>query len=285
MILAGLGWLPWRSAVVIAAILVAVMLILRRDERFRSAARTAGEVALILFLYATWQYAGSLAKGSLDGAFDAGRWLANVEEALGWPTEAALQQPVLDHDWLVRAADTYYASLHAPVFVLTLAWVLALHRRDWAFARTTVVLLTGACLVVQYKPVAPPRLLPELGVVDTATVNGVSVYAALPGANQFSAMPSVHIAWAAAVALIVIVSARTRWRWLVIAYPVVTLWVVVVTGNHFIIDGVAAVVLLAAAAGVTVAFPSQRPERMTRMLAKRQHAQVDSADEMTSVQQ
>ena len=277
MNLAGLGWLPWRPALVMAAILFGLMMVLRRSERTRSAGRTAGEIALILTLYAAWQYIGSLAKGSLDGAFDAGLWLANLEQALGWPSEAALQHPVLDHDALVRAADTYYASLHTPVFVLTLAWVLFFHRRDWAFARTTVVLLTASCLLVQYKPVAPPRLLPELGVVDTAAMNGVSVYAAIPGANQFSAMPSVHIGWAAAVALLVIVSARTPWRWLAIAYPLATLWVVVVTGNHFIIDGVAAVILLAVAAGVTICFPSQRPERLTRMLAGREQEPVDDA--------
>jgi membrane-associated phospholipid phosphatase len=90
----------------------------------------------------------------------------------------------------------------------------------------------------------------------------VSVYDAIPGANQFSAMPSIHVAWAAAVALIVIVSARTRWRWLALGYPLATLWVTVVTGNHFTIYGVAAFVLLAVAAGVTIRFPSQRPERV-----------------------
>ncbi len=264
MILSGLGWLPWRSALVIAALLLAVMLALRASGRYRQAAGTAGEAALILVLYAAWQYAGSLAKGSLDGAFDAGRWLARVEGMLGWPTEAMLQQPVLDHDWLIRAADTYYASLHTPVFVLTLVWVLVFRRNDWAFARTTVVLLTASCLLLQYKPVAPPRLIPEVGVIDTAALNGLSVYAAIPGANQFSAMPSVHIAWAGAVALIVIVAARTRWRWLVLAYPVATLWVVVVTGNHFILDGVVALLLLAASAGVALAMPSQRPERWSQ---------------------
>jgi hypothetical protein len=41
---------------------------------------------------------------------------------------------------------------------------------------------------------------------------------------------------------------------------------VVVTGNHFIIDGVVAYILLAAAVGVTCLFPSQRPLRWSRVI-------------------
>jgi uncharacterized membrane protein YgaE (UPF0421/DUF939 family) len=74
-------------------------------------------------------------------------------------------------------------------------------------------------------------------------------------------MPSVHVAWAAAVALIIIVVARTKWRWLALAYPLATTWVVIATGNHFILDAVVAVVLLGGAVAITLAFPSQRPQR------------------------
>ena len=157
----------------------------------------------------------------------------------------------------------YYTSLHIPVFVVTLLWVLLFRRESWAFARTTVVLLTGMCLAIQFIPVAPPRLLPVLGIVDTAKENGRSVYALVAGANEYAAMPSVHIAWASAVALIIIVAARSPWRWLALVYPFATLWVVVVTGNHFIIDGVASVALLGVAVGITMLFPSQRPHQVS----------------------
>lgn len=219
------------------------------------------EIGLILTLYAAWQYIGGMSKVGVEQAYDAGRLIANIEAAIGWPTEAQLQSLVLPHEQVIAFADWYYSSLHIPVFVITLGWVLVRHRADWPFTRTTTVLLTGACLLIQFKAVAPPRLLPELNIVDTATINGRSVYAALPGANQLAAMPSVHIAWAAAVALFIIVSARTKFRWLAIAYPLLTLFVVVVTGNHFVLDGVAALVLLGIAVAITLAFPSQRPSR------------------------
>jgi len=269
MELTGFGWLPWRYAVIAAVILLALMVAARSIPRLQPSARVLGEVALILGLYAAWQYAGSLSVGGFDQADDAGLFLASLVEWLRWPSEAALQEQVLGNEALVAAADSFYAGVHAPVFVITLVWVLVFHRRDWPFVRTTVVLTTAMCLLIQFKPVAPPRLLPQLGIVDTALENGRSVYAAIPGANQFSAMPSVHIAWAAAVALIVIVCARTPWRWLAVAYPLTTLWVVVVTGNHFLIDGVVAIALLGVAVAVTLGIPSQRPERLAHVFEPR----------------
>lgn len=228
-----------------------------------SAAIVSREAALVLGLYAAWQYIGALSFGGLERADAAGLWLADVEAMLGWPSEVALQQMVLANDRVVYLADVYYTSLHIPVFVVTLLWVLLFRRESWAFTRTTVVILTAMCLAIQFFPVAPPRLLPVLGIVDTAKENGRSVYALVAGANEYAAMPSVHIAWAAAVALIIIVAARSPWRWAALLYPFVTLWVVVVTGNHFIIDGVASVVLLGVAAGITLLFPSQRPRRVS----------------------
>jgi hypothetical protein len=262
-----LGWLPWRQAIAIGLVLLVASLILevirRRSStprpRLDSAVVIAREAALVLGLYAAWQYIGSLSFGGFERADAAGLWLAELEATLRWPSEAAIQQAALGNDGLIHVADLYYSSLHIPVFVITLVWVLLFRRPYWAFARTTVAILTGMCLAIQFIPVAPPRLLPTLGIIDTAKENGRSVYALVPGANEYSAMPSVHIAWAAAVALIIILAMTSPWRWLALLYPIATLWVVVVTGNHFIIDGVASVLLLGVAVGITWLFPSQRP--------------------------
>jgi hypothetical protein len=265
----GFGWLPWRWALVIAVVMCAVALATRLQPRWRALSGSAGEIALLMAAYTAWQFATALTFGGLDRAVESGLTIARLEGMLGWPSVAAMQAPILGHAWLMRLADTYYASAHLTVFVVTLTWVFLRHRRDWPFARTTVFLTTAACLLIQYKPVAPPRLIPELGVVDTAARTGLSVYAAIPGANQYSAMPSVHVAWAAAVALLVIVSARSPLRWLALAHPVATVWVVVVTGNHYLMDAAVSLVLLAGACAVALAIPSQRPQRFVRYLERR----------------
>jgi hypothetical protein len=75
-------------------------------------------------------------------------------------------------------------------------------------------------------------------------------------ANQFAAMPSLHIGWAA---LSADVSHRTGPRglaWVATGHFAVTVLVVVVTANHYWIDGVVALALLGVAALVI-----RRPDR------------------------
>jgi hypothetical protein len=100
-------------------------------------------------------------------------------------------------------------------------------------------------------PLMPPRMRPDFGLVDTGVQFGQSVYGpdyANHGlVNQYAAMPSMHVGWAVLFAVTVIVVARSRWRWLALVYPGITTWVVVATGNHYWLDGVAGVLALALA--------------------------------------
>ena len=63
-------------------------------------------------------------------------------------------------------------------------------------------------------------------------------------ANQFAAMPSLHVGWALLIALVVVRTAKSRWRWIVVAHPVITTLVVVVTANHYWVDAVVVALLL-----------------------------------------
>jgi len=93
-------------------------------------------------------------------------------------------------------------------------------------------------------PLAPPRMMP--GWVDTGVLLGQSVYGPSTDsgvANQFAAMPSLHVGWAFMVAVFLIRATRSRWRWLWIAHPLLTFTVVVVTANHYWLDGLVAISL------------------------------------------
>jgi hypothetical protein len=99
--------------------------------------------------------------------------------------------------------------------------------------------------------VAPPRLLPQLGFVDTAAQYGESVYAiSTITVDQLSAMPSVHVAWALLVGWAAIGISASRYRWWVLAHPALTIFVVVATANHFWLDGIVAALLLAGSIGL-----------------------------------
>jgi hypothetical protein len=53
----------------------------------------------------------------------------------------------------------------------------------------------------------------------------------------------------------VITVSRSRWRWLAAAYPVLTVLAVMVTANHFWLDGIVAALLVAAALAVQRTWP------------------------------
>ena len=141
----------------------------------------------------------------------------------------------------MQLANVYYAVAHVPALIIFLVWLFALHRPRYPAIRNALALTTGACLLIQLIPLAPPRLLPELGVLDTPLLYHQSVYGAhrhrRGGAAVGHALRPRRLG-AASSASARSWSARSRWRWLVLAHPVLTTWVVVVTGNHFWLDGV-----------------------------------------------
>jgi hypothetical protein len=241
--------LSWREAAGAAAGMAVATVALRaaRKPRLTSVSVFTQETALVLGLFALWQYAGSFAVMGPDGALGRARWLWHVERVVQLPSETAIQQFFLPHPLLIQFFNLYYDSLHFPVLIACLVWLFVWHRGSYGRWRSTLVAFTGVSLLVQLIPVAPPRMLPRTGLVDTGVVYHQSVYSTTSGFNpdQLSAMPSVHVGWAILVAIAVIMTARSRWRWLAVLYPVITTLAVVVTANHFWLDGVAAAAILA----------------------------------------
>jgi PAP2 superfamily len=70
------------------------------------------------------------------------------------------------------------------------------------------------------------------------------------------------------VAVAVVGALRSRWRWLAVLYPVLTTLIVVVTANHYWLDGVAAALLVVAALAVQKAGRSVRLALLTRTAAR-----------------
>jgi hypothetical protein len=239
--------LSWPEAGALAAILYGAAFALSRvgrasAQRWWPFVREAGTIAA---LYGAWQLVGTLSVIGSDGAYARGRWLVHAEKVLRFPRESTVQGWVLPHPWLAQLSNLYYASLHFVALFAMLFWVFVRHRDQYGKARSSVIVLTAACLAVQLIPLAPPRLVPQAGVVDVAARYGQSVYApGGAGVDQLSAMPSVHVGWALLIAVIVIRTSPSRWRWSVAIYPAMTVFVVVATGNHFWLDGVVAAVLL-----------------------------------------
>jgi PAP2 superfamily len=202
--------------------------------RGRPYLREAGVVAT---LYTLWQLAGSFSVLDNDGAFSRARSIVRVEAAARLPSEHDVQQLISGHSLITQAANWYYAGVHFTALGVMLLWLFVRHRDRYPRVRNVLVLLTATSLMIQWIPVAPPRLLP--GYVDTAARYGESVYN-LGGisVDQLAAMPSVHVGWALLVAWAVIGCGASRWRWWVVAHPLLTVFVVLATANHFWLDAI-----------------------------------------------
>ncbi|MEO9134883.1 MAG: phosphatase PAP2 family protein [Jatrophihabitantaceae bacterium] len=237
--------LSWQQAAVVAAALALVYAGLRAagSRTAHRLAPFAGESTLIAALYSVWQLAGELAVTGTSGAYARGRWIARAERDVHLPSEASVQRLITGHPLLAQGANLYYASMHFATLFLFLLWLFIRHRERYGGIRTTLALTTLACLLIQLVPVAPPRLL--RGYVDTAALYHQSVYDLGFGADALSAMPSVHVAWAVLVGWYAARVGRSRWRWLGAAHAVLTVFVVVATANHWWLDGIVAVSVLA----------------------------------------
>ncbi|MFI9616386.1 phosphatase PAP2 family protein [Streptomyces sp. NPDC052023] len=226
------------------------------------------EFLLVAGLFLVYKSGRLLASDHTGVAFRHAHRVWDLERAVRLPGEGWVQSLLLHGDTLVRAANTYYATVHFPATAAFLVWLYLRRPHHYIWARRVLAALTAAALVLHLTfPLAPPRMLAATGLVDTARVYGPSVYGS-PGAdqlaNQFAAMPSLHFGWALMVAVGLIVATRSRLRPLWLLHPLLTLLVIVGTANHYWLDALVAAALLAGALtlvrpAVRGAAPAARP--------------------------
>ena len=242
--------LTWQHSFEVAGVLAVsgAAAALSRDRRVRFVGAFARETAVIGVLYGLWHLAGQISVTGVDDAYSRGRWIARVEHAIGLPSEHSMQQLIIGHRLLVEAANLYYAAMHMTMMLVFLIWLFVRHREQYKPVRQVMAWTTLGCLLIQLLPVAPPRMFPSLGIVDTGLVLNQSVYSNGLAVDQMAAMPSVHVAWAVLVGYYVWKISPSRWRWIGPAHAVITTLVVVMTGNHWWLDGVVAVGVLAVCA-------------------------------------
>ena len=249
--------LTWVTAGVIAAVLIGAGTLVAARLRRGEAGAAVRELGVVIGLFALWHFVGSLTGHHPAGAYARGAAIWHAEQTLHIADEGSLQRPLLDHHAVLAAANYYYAYAHWFSVDVVLVWLWLRHRAEYAVVRAGLVLFTGACLFLHMVSTAPPRLLPQTHLVDTAAALGQSVYLDSPGlSDHLSAMPSIHAGWAV---LFAVAAWRTRSRLarvLTSAHVVLTSYVIVVTGNHFWLDAAAGAAVVAIA--WPVAFAASR---------------------------
>ncbi|PNG20627.1 bifunctional glycosyltransferase 87/phosphatase PAP2 family protein [Streptomyces cahuitamycinicus] len=236
------------------------------------------ELLLLRVTYAAYSQVRLAATGGSSAgraeAEEHGMQIYELERTLRLDIEHWVNHTVVGIDWLRDFADHYYTSFH---FVVPLAVLAVLYWRrpgDYRWARSTLGFATLLALVGFWLyPLAPPRLMPTLGFIDT--VHGTQDftqpdYGTLTAlTNQYAAMPSLHFGWALWCGVMIAVLASRWWmKALGLLHPLLTALSIVATANHWVLDaaGGAAVV----AAGFALTYLLSGPRAVTTAAAERQ---------------
>jgi hypothetical protein len=225
------------------------------------------------------------ADGVPEQAFNNAEKVIRFERFIGLYHEETIQEIFLGQRWFIQFWNVYYGTAH---FFITLGvFVLLYIRRADVFApwRNTLAAMTALAIVgFAFFPLMPPRLLdapcpePEttqfggacieselrpgeyvgtngFGYVDTLSEYGgpwrFDSEEVASISNQYAAMPSMHIGWATWCAIAVWPLLRRRWTKIaVLLYPAATLFCIVVTANHYWIDGVGGLVAFGLGAAI-----------------------------------
>jgi hypothetical protein len=228
------------------------------------------------------------AGGDPGPAYEHARSVIDLERALRLYHEATVQKWYLDlpGHGLIRGWNVYYGLAHFLVTLVALVWLFRRAPQRYRLWRNTLAITT--CLAVigfAAYSLMPPRLLDDPGEFGACQIYAPDAAdAAAPGAlsapgcdrygyvdtvaryggwisfgnegmkdvsNQYAAMPSMHIGWSSWSALVLLPLLRRRWaRLLAVLYPAITLACIVVTANHYWIDGVGGLACLAAGFGL-----------------------------------
>jgi len=220
--------------------------------------RLRREAGYGLAVYFAWQYAVWLSRRTApDSALRHGRWLWKIEGWLHVRVEPWLQHATLALPGLVDVANVYYDVAHVAGMAACLVWAWRRGPDVYRPFRNTVLIVTGLAFVVQAWQAAPLRVL-GVGMVDTAAMRGVSIYElAHDKVDQFSAFPSLHVAWALLVAWVIARHGR-GWVRLAAAHGPLTVLVVMATGNHSLLDCLSAALLVAVAVAVLDVLAARR---------------------------
>jgi len=222
-----------------------------REGRLRGARRLRDghvlywwlEIIAVVVFYLVYSAIRNANESGATIAFGHAREIIRVQRALGINVEETIQDWALGWRPVIVFSNYFYGSLH---FVVTAGAAIFLYRRwpnDYPRWRNTLGVATAIALIgfVAY-PLMPPRLLPgSYGFVDTLqrypTLWSFNSGAMSRVSNQYAAMPSVHCAWALWCACVFFPRVRSPWaRIAAVAYPTMTVAVIVITGNHYLVD-------------------------------------------------
>ncbi|MYR78318.1 phosphatase PAP2 family protein [Streptomyces filamentosus] len=222
------------------------------------------ELLLIRVVYDAYAQVRLAARAGRPLAEEHGRQIHAIEQWLHIDIEHWVNHTVVKIDWLRDFFDYYYSTFHF-IVPLTILGVLYVRRpADYRWVRSSIGFATLLALVGFWLyPLAPPRLMPGLGFIDT--VHGVQDFAKpdygtlTTVTNQYAAMPSLHFGWSLWCGVVIVMLAPKLWmKALGLLHPLFTIAAIVATANHWVLDAVGGALVVAAGFGLTYVLSGPR---------------------------
>jgi hypothetical protein len=232
------------------------------------------EIALVLVLYAAYSFTqGNLAKTQII-AFQNAFNLIDLEKRLHIFWEPGIQTWFLQHFPLIHAANGVYSFLFYPAIIVFAVWAYNRHYPQYQIARNVFMVSAALGLVCfALYPMAPPRMLSNLGFSDTLAQYEVVHYSAsIPSVlvNQYAAMPSFHFGWTFLVGAGTFWIAKSFWLKVVgVLIPLLMFISILATGNHFILDAVAGASIICLSYGAVVLVYSESARKVFSRLSRK----------------
>jgi hypothetical protein len=198
------------------------------------------ELLVIAWLAFVYDAISNLAPLRRNVAVAHAQSVLNLERSLHLTPELTLDRWLARHHTLGLLLSYYYDNAHFIVTFGLLGWLWWKRADLYRPLRNALVLVNVLGFAVFWLyPVAPPRILH--GFTDVVAASGAlgswHTGSLASEANQYAAMPSLHIAWAAWCTIAIWQITRRPWvRALAVVYPCLTAVAVLATGNHFLLD-------------------------------------------------
>ena len=215
------------------------------------------QLAVFIPFDLAYELSRAFAQGGELTALQHARDVVHAERALGIYQEHAVQDWALDApDFVMEVAKFTYFQCQFTITFGFVIWVYIWRHEAYALLRNC--LFATFMLAVPgyiFYPTAPPRLLVSEHFIDpleTAALNQQGTLVKLFG-NPYAAMPSLHTATAILVGVTgVLVARHLAVRAIWAFYPGLVLFSIVATANHFILDAVAGIGVLAVAVTLVI---------------------------------
>ncbi|MFF3482247.1 bifunctional glycosyltransferase 87/phosphatase PAP2 family protein [Streptomyces sp. NPDC002701] len=238
------------------------------------------ELLLIRVGYSAYQQVRLAATGGTNTGGRAtaeqhGEQIHSIEKFLFIDIEHWVNHAVVKTGWLEDFFNFYYTSFHFVVPLSVLGVLYVRRPAEYRWARSALGFATLFALVGFWLyPLAPPRLMPGLGFIDT--VHGVQDftkpdYGTLTAlTNQYAAMPSLHFGWSLWCGLVIAILAPKWWmKALGLLHPLFTVSAIVATGNHWVLDAVGGAAVVGAGFGLTYLLQGPRPRPLAEPAGQR----------------